>query len=70
MLVRSRESLSGLETTLAQDYLLDLADGTWSIRSLLAIAPMRAVDVLKALNGLLMRGLIELRSPKEHEVTV
>jgi hypothetical protein len=70
VLVQSRESLTGIETTPAQDYLLDLADGTWSIRSLLAIAPMRSVDVLKALNGLLMRGLIELRAPGRHEVEV
>jgi hypothetical protein len=59
--VATSEQLAKAETTAAQDYLLGMADGTWDIRSILSISPLRPLEVMKALNGLLMRGLIELR---------
>jgi hypothetical protein len=68
IVVASLEQLERAETTPAQDYLLGMADGTWDVRSILSISPLRPLDVMQALNGLLMRGLIDLReadSPSE-----
>jgi hypothetical protein len=45
-------------------YLPSLIDGSTDVQSLLWIAPMRSVDVLRALRRLLERGLIELRDPQ------
>lgn len=59
------EAVSSAETTPAQDYLLKQADGNWDIQSLLSVAPLRPVELLSALHGLVVRGLIELRAPSE-----
>jgi hypothetical protein len=39
-----------------------LVDGSWDVRSLVWIAPMRKVDVLRSLLSLIDRGCLELRS--------
>lgn len=44
-------------------YLLSLLDGSSDIRSVLWLAPLREVDVLRTLRQLLGLGLIELRDP-------
>lgn len=61
VVVATAEQLEQAETSAAQDYLLGLADGTWDVRSILSVSPLRPLEVMRALSGLLMRGLIELR---------
>ena len=46
-----------------EDFLLSLSDGTWDVRSLTWVAPMRAADVLTGLKRLHERGFVELRAP-------
>jgi hypothetical protein len=45
----------------AEEFILSLSDGSWDVRSLLWVSPMRAVEVASIVNGLKERGLIELR---------
>ena len=53
---RPRGSLSP-----ADDFLLNLSDGSWSVRALMWVSPMRAVEVLATLRGLVDRGYVEFR---------
>jgi hypothetical protein len=46
-------------------FLLDLAEGTWSVRALTWIAPMRKVDLLRSMLKLLNAGLIQLISSED-----
>lgn len=52
---------SGLQPT--ELYLLELLDGVADIQSINWVAPLREVDVLRALQRMLEKGLIELRDP-------
>jgi len=63
VLVLSRESVSRDGLSPAEEFLLDMIDGTWDVRSLTWIAPMRVVEVLRALNKLLGRKMIRLEDP-------
>lgn len=45
----------------ADDFLLHLSDGTWSVRALMWVSPMRAVEVLATLRSLVDRGYVEFR---------
>jgi len=53
---------AGLHPTEA--FLLTMLDGKSDIKSILWLAPLREVDVMKGLQRLLQRGLIELRDPE------
>jgi hypothetical protein len=44
-----------------EDFLLNLCDGSWDVRSLTWVAPMYPADVLTALERLHERGFLELR---------
>jgi len=50
-------------------FLLTMLDGKSDIKSLLWLAPLREVDVMKGLQRLLQRGLIELRDPEGASTT-
>jgi hypothetical protein len=54
----ARESLPPSES-----YLLSLIDGRSDLKSILWVAPMRALDVFRAIAGLRSRGIIDLRDP-------
>lgn len=47
----------------AELFLLDMLDGETDIQSISWVAPLREVDVLRALQRMLDKGLIELRDP-------
>lgn len=47
--------------TPAERFILDLADGSMDIQSMIWIAPMRMIEVLRALRSLVKSGWIELR---------
>jgi hypothetical protein len=47
----------------AELFLLDMIDGETDIQSISWVAPLREVDVLRALQSMLGKGLIELRDP-------
>lgn len=49
--------------TPGEAYLLTIVDGVADVRSILWIAPMRTVDVLRSLHGLLAKGAIALHDP-------
>ncbi len=49
--------------TPGEAYLLTLVDGVADVKSILWIAPMRTVDVLRSLHGLLAKGAIALHDP-------
>lgn len=63
--VRSRDGASGGDQasalTPAEHFILDLADGSMDIQSMIWIAPMRMIEVLRALRSLVKNGWIELR---------
>ena len=47
-----------------ESYLISLLDGTADVRSIIWVAPLREVDVLRTLRQMLDQGLIELRDAK------
>lgn len=47
----------------AELFLLDMLDGETDIQSISWVAPLREVDILRALQSMLKKGLIELRDP-------
>ncbi len=59
--VRPPESLTGERLSPQEFFLLSRMDGSWDVRSILQIAPIREVEALRALKRLRERGLIELR---------
>ncbi len=56
------DQLINSEFSAEEYFLIDLIDGTWDVKSIVWIAPMRASQVLSILKSLLERGLIELKS--------
>jgi len=47
----------------AEAYLVSLSDGSRDVRTMLWTAPMRAVDIFRALAALRSKGVVELRDP-------
>jgi hypothetical protein len=56
-----REKIEEAGISAEEDFLLNLSDGTWDVRSLTWVAPMYPADVLAALENLCDRGFLELR---------
>jgi uncharacterized protein DUF4388 len=63
VLNRSRDGFPSERLSPAEEYLLNLSDGSWDIRSLIWIVPMRTADLLMTLKRLVENGTIELRDP-------
>jgi len=63
--LRPPESLTGEKLSPQEFFLLSRMDGSWDLRSILNIAPIREVEAVRALQKLRQRGLIELREPRE-----
>jgi hypothetical protein len=55
----------GQPSTPEEAFLQGLIDGHNDIRAILWVAPMREVETLKALRGMLRKELIEIREPVE-----
>ncbi|HKQ61749.1 MAG TPA: DUF4388 domain-containing protein [Candidatus Polarisedimenticolaceae bacterium] len=59
-LLQPTTALAGRSLSAAERFLLSLIDGKSDIRSLLWVAPLRDVELLRALRGLRDKGVIEL----------
>jgi hypothetical protein len=68
--VMSREETDDVTLTPEEEFLLSISDGSWDVKSLIWVAPMRAFQVLSALNGLWERGLIEITDPEAEDLPV
>jgi hypothetical protein len=62
-LQRTAESLTAERLTPTEFFLLSRIDGTWDVKSIIQITPLREVDVLRTLKRMREKGLIELRDP-------
>jgi len=60
---RVAESLTAEQLSPTEFFLLSRIDGTWDIRSIIQITPLREVDVLRTLKRMREKGLIDLKDP-------
>jgi hypothetical protein len=65
MLVRPMELLTAERLSPSEFFLLSRIDGTWDVKSIIQITPIREVDVLRTLKRMREKGLIELKDPIE-----
>jgi len=64
-LARPVEELATERLSPPEFFLLSRIDGTWDVRSIIQITPLREVDVLRTLKRMRENGLIELRDPPQ-----
>jgi len=62
-LTRPVDSMTGETLSPQEVFLLSRVDGTWDVKSIIQVSPIREVDALRTLKKLRERGLIELRDP-------
>jgi hypothetical protein len=62
-LQRAAETLTAEELSPTEFFLLSRIDGTWDVKSIIQITPLREVDVLRTLKRMREKGLIELKDP-------
>ena len=62
-LQRAVESLTAEQLSPTEFFLLSRIDGTWDVKSIIQITPLREVDVLRTLKRMREKGLIELKDP-------
>ena len=62
-LARPMEELTAEHLSPPEFFLLSRIDGTWDVKSIIQITPIREVDALRTLKKLRERGLIELKDP-------
>jgi hypothetical protein len=60
-LQRAAESLTAERLSPTEFFLLSRIDGTWDVKSIIQITPLREVDVLRTLKRMREKGLIELK---------
>jgi len=58
-LIRPLEELTAEEISPAESFLLTRMDGTWDVKSIIQICPLREVDALRALKRMRERGIID-----------
>ena len=63
VLKRPIEALTGEDLTPLEFFLLSRMNGSWDVRSIVQITPIREVDALRTLKRLKERNVIELRNP-------
>jgi hypothetical protein len=64
VLTKSMASLTAERLSPTEFFLLSRIDnGTWDVRSIIQITPLREVDVLRTLKKMRENGVIELRDP-------
>jgi hypothetical protein len=61
VLRRTMDSLTAESLSPAEYFLLSRIDGTWDVKSIIQITPLREVDVLRTLKRMREKGFIELR---------
>ena len=59
----SVESLTAERLSPPEFFLLSRIDGTWDVKSIIQITPLREVDVLRTLKRMREKGLIDLKDP-------
>ena len=64
-LSRPVEELTAERLSPPEFFLLSRIDGTWDVRSIIQITPLREVDVLRTLKRMREDGVIELRDPPQ-----
>ncbi len=62
-LTRTMDGLKTEDLSPSEFFLLSRIDGTWDIKSIIQIAPLRESDALRTLKRLRENGLIELKDP-------
>ncbi len=62
-LTREMDTLEAEDLSPSEFFMLSRIDGTWDIKSIIQIAPMRESDALRTLKRLRENGLIELKDP-------
>ena len=62
-LIRRAEDLTNERITPNEFFLLSRIDGTWDVKSIIQISPLREVDALRAMKRMRDRGFIDLRDP-------
>jgi hypothetical protein len=63
VLARSLESLMAENLSPIEYFLVSRIDGTWDVKSIIQIAPIREVDALRTLKRLREKGLFDLKDP-------
>jgi hypothetical protein len=61
---RPVESLGAESLSPEEFFMLSRIDGTWSIKSIIQVSPLREVDALRTLCRMRAMGMIDLRDPK------
>ncbi len=64
VLTRPMESLEAENMSPTEVFLLSRINGTWDVKSIIQIAPLREVEVLLTLKRMRENGVIELREPE------
>ena len=62
-LAKEMESLKSERLSPTEFFLLSRIDGTWDVKSIIQITPLREVDVLRTLKRMREKGLIDLKDP-------
>jgi len=60
VLKKSLESLTSLDLSPEEGFLVSRVNGSWDLRSIISISPLREVDALRAFKRLRERGVIDL----------
>ena len=63
VLAKSVSSLTSEHLSPTEFFLLSRIDGTWDVKSIIQITPLREVDVLRTLTRMREKGVIELHDP-------
>ena len=64
VLLRPAEDLATEQISPEEYFLLSRIDGTWDVKSIIQVTPMREVDVVRTLKRMREKGFIELRDPE------
>jgi uncharacterized protein DUF4388 len=64
-LARPVEELTAEHLSPPEFFLLSRIDGTWDVKSIIQITPLREVDVLRTLKRMREKGVIELKDPAQ-----
>jgi hypothetical protein len=65
VLKRSVDSLTSESLSPQEFFLLSRIDGSWDVKSIIQVAPLREVDALRTLKRMREIGMIELRDPPD-----
>ena len=63
VLARGVDTLASEQLSPTEFFLLSRIDGSWDVKSIIQVAPLREVEALRTLKRMRERGVIELRDP-------